>query len=1243
MFYKQKFLTKSFLVGLFICCFFYSKAQKLNYRIDHYGTEMGLSQGSVFAMLRDSRGTMWFGTQDGLNKWDGENFTTFRPSKRQKNSVNGIEIKKIIEDDKGDLWIGTENSLNHYRYISNDFETFFTKNSKNEIVKNEVFPIKATNGVVWYWSDAEGLVKLFLKSQKKQIVLPNKSFNTNYFRTVNSTQFDAFGKLWIHTTDAVIRLDTSTKNIDYFFSNHPKNKAGKPLEIIKILPVDKLLWIATSDGLVSFNFLSNEIQYINEFEKNKPIQLVFDLDTDQKGSLWLATEKHGLLRYSIDNQDFIQIKNESYLGKNNLFINEVSQVYVDYDGIIWANTDPYGIDRIQLLPGNLSSFRIPFPENFPKELLNYSVRFILKDEAKNQLILGTQQSGLWIINDKNLSIEKSFYNDEKHSPLPSNTIRFLKQDSSKNIWIGTSQGLAFLKNQSITKVNNPYGKDRSLSNFIRYIEDDKNDLLLGTEAGIYFLDKRKKVIKNKVVFQDKRISLIKKITDNQYFIGFYNGGLCEVITTNNFDNYTVKQIIPDGIPICVKQSKADFSWWIGTSNGLYHYFPKTNKKEAFTTEDGLPNNFIYACEIDKNQQIWVSTNRGLARYDVQQKRFTSFNLNDGLQAYEFNDYSSLQTPNGELFFGGVNGLNRFYPDDITKSKQTPDFVLSKEKTHQFVANKCLGFVDELDVFKRPNIENAQFMSSFKPILNDIPNYGYANKSIWLMMRVMNLADKKWLLEIENSRVNEVDLFVLEHNRIINSKKQGDHFPYQLSPIKDANPIFKIDMIENQEYLIFLRFKSTEDLKFPINFWQESELFQQISTRKIIWGIYFGFILLIALYNLFLWIVIRDNSLIYYIFYVLCFGALQAVLYGFFYQYIWSNSWLNDRFHLVFLNFSSFFMIYFTIEFLNFKTYIPQIIIPVKAFSLVFLLFSFSLLLHYDWYSNFIGIALTFLLLTLQLSVVYVYFSHKIRIIRYYALAMVSISIAGIIVGLKNLNIVSAMNQEYYLMVGSMLEIVLFSVAFGDKLRQSQKEQQRQQRIRNEISTNLHDDLAASLSSLTMYSELSRQRASKQSPEIASRFDTISQKSREILRLVREVVWDINPSNDQSEEWLERIIAFARDVFDSKQIDLQIDVDANAYQVILPVLERREVYLIFKEAINNIARHSEATEVKFLAEISDKNLIISILDNGKGFNEEAIRKGNGLENLQKRADKIKAKLVIKSKENEGAEVQLVLNH
>ena len=1244
----RKLLPKKYFVlfGIFVVSFYGLNAQNLNYRIDHYGTEKGLSQGSVFAMLKDSRGIMWFGTQDGLNKWDGETFTVFRPSTIKKNSIEGIEIKKIIEDDNGDLWIGTEASLNHYRYSSNDFHKYKITGKKGNVAKSEVFPIKASKGIIWYWSAVEGLVKLNLRTNRKQLILPNQSFNTNYFRTVNSTQFDAYGKLWIHTADAIIRLDTVNQkqhSIEHFFSNHPQNKAGKPLGIIKILPVGNFLWIATNDGLVRFNYLTNEIKIIREFDKAKPIQVVFDIDTDNKGHLWLATEKHGLLRYTIENQTFTQIKNEGYLDKNNLFINEISQVYVDYDGIIWVNTDPYGIDRIQLLPNNLSSFRIPFPKDFPKSLLNYSIRFIIKDEAQQHLLLGTQQSGLWIVNDKDLSVEKGFYNYGNLNPLPSNTIRFLKQDSLKHLWIGTSQGLAIMKNQSIKQIKNTNGKDLSLSNFIRYIEEDTNEILVGTEEGIYFIDKKTYQFKKHALFPDKRISLIKKIGEGQYYIGIYNEGLWKVVTHDHFTNYTITKIVQDGIAICMQASKDDDSWWIGTSKGLINYFPQQQRTRTFTTEDGLPNNFIYACEIDKNRNIWVSTNRGIARFDKQQRRFTSFNLNDGLQAYEFNGYSSFQTTDGELFLGGVNGLNRFYPDNITKSKLTPNFVLTKEDKHIFVRNHCYAFIDAENKYRRPDVESSDFMQRFKSIKNDIPNFGYTDKPIWLMMRIMNQADRQWLMEVANSRVNEIEVFVLENNRIINSKKQGDHYPYHLNTIKDANPIFKIDMIENQEYLIFLKCKSTEDLKFPIYFWQESDLFQSISTRKIIWGIYFGFIFLIALYNFFLWAVIRDISLVYYILYVLCFGGLQAVLYGFFYQYVWSNSWLNDRAHLIFLNLSSFFMIYFSLAFLNLKLYFPFALRPVKLLSGVFILFTIILLFHYEWYSNFIGIGLTFVLLVLQVLVVYEYFSRKIRIIRFYALAMASISLAAVIVALKNLNVIAAMNQEYYLMVGSMLEIVLFSVAFGDKLRRSQKEQQRQQMLRNEISTNLHDDLAASLSSLTMFSELNRVKFQKTVPETSEIFNRISTRSREMMRQVREAVYDINPQNDDSEEWLDRMVQFAQETLASKQIELILNIDEQIRQLLLPTQQRRNLYLFFKEAINNIAKHSEASKVKidFMIVNSsfEKQGKLIIEDNGKGFDSKDISRGNGLNNFQKRADIMKGKVTIVSNPGKGTKIEL----
>lgn len=285
----------------------------------------------------------------------------------------------------------------------------------------------------------------------------------------------------------------------------------------------------------------------------------------------------------------------------------------------------------------------------------------------------------------------------------------------------------------------------------------------------------------------------------------------------------------------------------------------------------------------------------------------------------------------------------------------------------------------------------------------------------------------------------------------------------------------------------------------------------------------------------------------------------------------------------------------------------------------------------------------FLLLIIQGYIVYNYVSRNIRIIWLYALAMVSISIAAIIVALKNLNTISAMNQEYYLMVGSMLEIVLFSVAFGDKLRRSQKEQQRQQSLRNEISSNLHDDLAASLSSLTMFSELNRMKFKKTTPETSEIFNKISSRSREMMRQVRETVYDMNPQNDDSVEWLDRMVQFANEMLSAKQIELNLAIDDSMRNLPLSTQQRRNLYLFFKEAINNIAKHSEATEVKvsfnLLQSTFGKHGRLTIADNGKGFDTSDTSQGNGLLNFQRRAEAMGGKVEIISAPGQGTCIEL----
>jgi len=210
----------------------------------------------------------------------------------------------------------------------------------------------------------------------------------------------------------------------------------------------------------------------------------------------------------------------------------------------------------------------------------------------------------------------------------------------------------------------------------------------------------------------------------------------------------------------------------------------------------------------------------------------------------------------------------------------------------------------------------------------------------------------------------------------------------------------------------------------------------------------------------------------------------------------------------------------------------------------------------------------------------------------------------------------------------MLEIVLFSVALGYKFRQNQLEKERQQMLRNQISGNLHDDLAASLSSLTMYTELSKRKLNQPPSELQERFDRISQKSREILSKVREAVYELNPKNDAEEEWLERIVNFGKEIFEAKNIEFRAQIPENFDSQSLNIEHRREVFLIFKEAMNNAAKYSEADKVVFEVKKISGRKEFTLSDDGVGIKASSMNAGNGLLNMKERANKINARLIIK---------------
>lgn len=564
-------------------------------------------------------------------------------------------------------------------------------------------------------------------------------------------------------------------------------------------------------------------------------------------------------------------------------------------------------------------------------------------------------------------------------------------------------------------------------------------------------------------------------------------------------------------------------------------------------------------------------------------------------------------------------------------------VLRQEQKEIELSNQYLFLEDVSGKFSAGDIGKITFEKQFNHPNRPKVNFGYSASVIWLKINVLNVSNEDWLLELDNPNIDKVEFFLVKGGQIIDHYLAGDHQLIETYSIKERTPIFPLKLTKNQPYTIYLRGNSTEELNFNLTFWEANRLYSHLSNRTIPWGIFFGFVLVIFFYNLFLWLSLKDKTYLFYIIYVLSFGLFQFSLYGFGFQYVWGNGLFNEKAHIIFLGISVTFLTIFSIYFLDLFKVLPK---SKRFLSIVGVVWGFVYLymvLTFNHETYKLLVAISFLGVIFQY-----YFSIKLLLqgnksVRFYLLATVAFSVAILIIILKNF--VSFLPGDFYLKIGSMIEMVLFSVALGDKYRFIKLEQIRLQKVRNDIASNLHDDLAASLSSLTMYSEMNRMKVQKTDNQQKEIFENISRRSREMMKQVREAVWEISPQNDDSGEWLDRMVNYASETLNSKGIDLKFNIADAVSKLKLLIDDRRNVYLFFKEVINNAAKYSEATTVLVECFIQHQILYLYIKDNGKGFDENIIIKGNGLLNLQTRTEALKGKMQITSEVGNGTYVQL----
>lgn len=670
----------------------------------------GLSNSSINVILQDTSGLTWLGTWDGLNMYNGRDFKTFKPETGNSNSISNNIIRDILEENKQILWITTDRGINRYDKETNKFTRFFTEtNASTGYGENSFFVAKNNSNQIFACIYERGLYYYNASTQKFQPVKINSGLN------VKKLFFDLDNNLWVLTSSqelvkVVFRkgstgLPTVEKTVIF---SHLKN-----IESVFCKDQNEL-WMQASDEKLYIYRISEGLflpQALINTPNGRLRSLVFRED-----DLLMGTE-NGLFRYTPSTSH-----TEIILA--NL---PVLSVFTGIQDIIWVGTDAQGV--MQLSPPR-QIFNAYTAANIPG-FGRSAVRTFFEPTHKN-LWVGTKGSGIYC-----LSWDKSGQAPviEKHytttNGLLSNSIFTIVQGIAGEGWIGTDgNGVNYfdVQTKKINRLNVP--SDMNLTSVYAILFTSPNTMWVGTSGnGLFKIEIDRSTqpysvrnFRHYIYRQNQKTSLsnnivyaIEKADDTHLWVGTRGGGLNRLsINTEQFETFRFSDNNPDLISsddILSLHSDNKGVLWAGTSMGLIKLKGIKNGKpdfERFTEKEGMPNNTIHGILEDKNNDLWLTTNKGLTKL-IQEKsniRLVSYFQKDGLQNNEFSDGAFYKSAYNENFYiGGISGFNAFDPQKITNSKYMPALVLDAF----YVDNTR----KELSEFLKKTVEKTVLQISYK--------------------------------------------------------------------------------------------------------------------------------------------------------------------------------------------------------------------------------------------------------------------------------------------------------------------------------------------------------------------------------------------------------------------------------------------------------------------------------------------------------------------------------------------------
>ena len=619
---------------------------------------------------------MWFTSYEGLNRYDGKEFFVYKEIKSDSNTIVGSTTTGLVEDFQGNIWVGTESCLNRYNRSTNDFDQIYIRDEKGNIQNAEHLPFYADSLNIWYINGLEGIVTYNFHNQNKRVITKDFKYSgSNYI--INSTYMGLDGQIWFREEVGIVRINPKDGSSNYYFSNHPSNLVGPPTATHSFFEhEDGYILIGTDQGLLKFHPETSTYEILSVIENRQ--SFISAIKTDAEGNLFLGTELGGVTILD-EKMQFLRTLSADSRNKLELANNSGATIYIDPDNLAWINVDPEGID---VLVPDFKPFN-KFAENiFDPNIYNtYGTRCFL-ELPNDKMWVGTQENGLILFDPDKNKIEKRLFKD-MISAFNENYASCLYPSRSGDIWVGTYDGLYKMDQEGTEArliVNRSNPKNFNSSNLIwDLLETPDGTIFISTDAGIYYLLQNELEPRMLDTLNNYETGVIKldnldRLYISENFKGFYVTDYKEFIKSNG--KVGLKHFLPE-FNIKYFYPLTDLSiTWLATNTGLlkvWHQkdWSRIDSLKHFTTQDGLPSDFIYTIIPDETGRFWMSTNRGVTCFDPLKETFSNYTVEDGLQGFEFNTNAFLKTKDGKIYLGGTNGFNSFYPRDIESNPVKP--------------------------------------------------------------------------------------------------------------------------------------------------------------------------------------------------------------------------------------------------------------------------------------------------------------------------------------------------------------------------------------------------------------------------------------------------------------------------------------------------------------------------------------------------------------------------------------------